>query len=104
MTDTFTITANGTTDMGYAGAIPRNGRYVGTLFASGTFGGGTLKLQASPDGGITKFDIPDASGNTVAITAQSMRNLELGTGGIRLYAVLTGATAPNIKLTLADDN
>jgi hypothetical protein len=104
MIDTFTINANGTTDLGYAGRVPRNGRYLGTVFVSGNFGGGTLKLQASADGGTTKFDIPDQSGNVVSFTAQAMRNLELGTGGINLYAVLSGATSPSITVTVADDN
>ncbi|MBX0289711.1 hypothetical protein K3G63_04640 [Hymenobacter sp. HSC-4F20] len=103
MPDTFNITGNGNTDMGYVGEVPRFQSYLGTLFVAGTFGGGTLKFQASPDD-VTWFDIPDQAGNVVNITAQSMRNLEFGTGGIRLRAVLSGATSPNLKVWLKDTN
>ena len=103
MPDTFNITANGNVDMGYVGEVPRFQTYLGTLFVAGTFGGGTLKFQASPDG-TNWLDIPDQSGNAVSFTAAGMKNLEFGTGGIKLRAVLSGATSPNINVWLKDTN
>jgi len=79
--------------------------FEGTVHLTGTFGGGSVKLQTSPDGGTTKVDCKDISGSAYSATANDMVNIKLGDGGtltdcIKLYAVLSGSTAPNINATL----
>src|SRR5689334_21372188 len=70
----------------------RNQRLPLTVYAFGTFGGGTVKLQASPDG-TNWIDVP-----SVSFTAAGMINVDLGAYQVR--AVLSGATAPSVSLVL----
>jgi hypothetical protein len=71
----------------------------GVFAAFGTFGGGTVALQWTPDGG-TDWLAVDASGNTfVTFTANGAGGFELPPCQIR--AVLTGATAPLLTATAA---
>ncbi|MBO4228007.1 hypothetical protein [Bradyrhizobium neotropicale] len=67
----------------------------GVFTAYGNFGsGGTCKLQASYDDGVTLIDV-DRSGDTfVTFTANGQGGFELG--ACKLYAVLSGATSPSI--------
>jgi hypothetical protein len=86
------LTANGNTDpvSWYGGR--------GSAAAWGTFGGGTAKLQQSPDGGTTWIDV-DRSGDTyVSFTANGEGGFELGLCLLRFS--LTGATAPNVWVSL----
>lgn len=68
---------------------------VGQMVGAGTFGGGTLKLQMSPDDGTTWVDINDAS-----ITAAGVKNFELNSCDIRL--VLTGSTGADLDAWITD--
>lgn len=84
-----TLTANGTTPPApwYGGA--------GTFSASGTFGGGTAKLQMSPNNGVTWIDV-DRSGDTyVTFTANGEGGFELAPCLLRVS--LTGATSPSLS-------
>jgi hypothetical protein len=71
------------------------------LLAAGPFGGGTLALQTSPDGGQTWFNAAagiTAAGAIVLGTAQVV-DLSLTANAMRLFRLnLTGATAPNIAV------
>lgn len=90
MPDRGRLTTNTTTDAGAAQGGSAGVPYV-TLFGSGTWGGGTLKLQAGFDsqGGMLWVDVPEASLTangcvTVAISAMDLR------------VSLAGATAPSL--------
>lgn len=74
-----------------------------SIFASGTVGGGTLTIQCSPNAGVTWFSY-EPSGTPLALAAtlanstdSDIRILE-GVGGMRIRAVLAGATSPACKL------
>ncbi len=62
-----------------------------TLFASGTFGSGTLKVQVSPDGNIANAQ--DLT--SISLTAAGYKTLPLIQG--TFFIVLSGATSPNIN-------
>jgi hypothetical protein len=64
--------------------VPLSGDYL--FFATGTFGGGTVTLEASPDSGTTWYEIATA-------TVKSRTKVFLGTGEI-VRVTLSGATAP----------
>jgi hypothetical protein len=67
----------------------------GVFTAWGTFGGGTIKLQQSPDDGTTWIDL-DRSGDTFCtFTANGEGGFELQPCLLRVS--LSGSTAPNIK-------
>jgi hypothetical protein len=85
-----TISANGNTDIGGSG----NSQLVG-FAAKGTWGSGTLKLQAGyVMSGVTEyFDVTDAS-----MTADGAFSVAVNADAFRL--VLSGATAPSIKWVL----
>lgn len=85
LTFTQSLAANGST-AGYA--VPVGG-YV-SLYGFGTFGGGTLALQSSPDG--TNWF------NLATITANGRMQAYLNTGE-RVRGNLTGATAPSVTVT-----
>ena len=82
--------------------------YLATITLAGTFGGGTMKLQMSPDGGTTKVDLEDQSGTVWSATANRTVNIQLGTGGalndqIILYALNTGGTGISVIATVFDN-
>lgn len=83
--------------------------WLGTFAISGTFGGGTLKLQLSLDGGTTKLDLEDFSGTPYSTTTSATFNVQLG-GGSKvsdapiIYGVLSGATNPSITVQFVDNN
>lgn len=71
----------------------------GTFSAWGTFGGGTVTLQWSPDGGTTWLNADPSGFTFTTFTAGGIGGFELPTCSIR--AVLSGATAPNINARVA---
>lgn len=66
--------------------VPLDGTY--SLFAFGTFGTGTLTIEASPDKGTTWFAV-------VAFTANGRESHYLSANEI-IRATLSGATAPTV--------
>jgi hypothetical protein len=67
----------------------------GVYAAYGSFGSGTVKLQASHDGGNTWIDV-DRSGDTfVTFTTNGQGGFELG--DCLLRSSLSGATGPSIN-------
>lgn len=81
-----------------------------TSFVYGTFGGGTVTLFVSPDGGTTKVALKDwVSGTAVSVaTTAAMNFLRLGNGGTNsdnliLYATLAGSTNPALTVAIFDN-
>jgi hypothetical protein len=65
----------------------------GNVFAYGTFGGGTVALEASPDGGTTWVTVQDVAGAAVSFTANGNKNVSLGPG-LKLRGNLSGGAGP----------
>ena len=85
MLDTTTLTANGSTPVWYPSQMQ-------TVVADGTFDGGTLKAELTPDNGTTYQDISDGS-----LTEDGHFNVTVGKGmGVRM--TLSGATSPSINV------
>lgn len=63
----------------------------GTVAATGTFSGGTIKLQISVDGGTTFFDTKDGNGTSLTLTADGAFSYSIGS--CKLRANMAGATA-----------
>lgn len=83
--------------------------FYATVVISGGFGGGTLTLLISPDGGTTKVALSDASGTAISKTTAGTVNIRLGIGGTLtdapiIYATLVGSTTPTLTVTLFDNN
>jgi hypothetical protein len=74
---------------GNSTAIVWHGGY-GTVIVAGTWGGGTVKLRATPDGA-TWIDV----GLDVEFTADGMGNFQLP-AGLQLRLTLAGATNPDL--------
>jgi len=75
-----------------------------TVAAWGTFGGGTLTMEMSPDGGTTWIAL-DPSGSTVnTFTANGVGNFQINIDCL-VRATLSGATTPsvNVKFGGKDD-
>lgn len=88
---------------------PRNaGYYLATVCISGTFGGGTAKLQVSPDRGVTKIDAVDESGEAITATGSYIGNIKLGASignedAPQLYVNVNGSTSAEIDVVLFDN-
>lgn len=62
----------------------------GTVFASGAFSSGSIKLQFSPDGGTTWVDAKDADNNALSLAADGAFSFSIG--NCKLRALGSGAT------------
>lgn len=86
-----------------------NQTYQALVCVSGTFGGGTATLAVSPDGGTTLITLKDKLGSAISLTANGYANIEIAgysnnnTKPLQVYAVLTGATSPNLNFTVFDN-
>lgn len=88
----LTLFATQTTNANSAALVWGGGE--GQFTAYGSFGGGTCKLQWSPDNGVSWLDV-DRSGDTyVTFTANGSGRFTLQPCLIR--ANLAGATSPNV--------
>lgn len=85
-------------------------QYISTILAWGTWGGGTLALFLSPDGGTTKIPLtPSPGGTAVTFAANGMCVITTGTPSnntdtLELWATLSGATSPNLNVANYDNN
>ena len=82
--------------------------YEATIAVYGTFGGGTVTLQGSPDGGTTKINLRDISGSVVSITSDDVFNVRLGYANklgdeLMLYANMSGSTTPAVTVDVFDN-
>lgn len=84
MNNTPTQLFNAQTANGSSGAFPSAGDYI-TLVASGAFGGATITVEVSPNGGTT-WVATDAM-----LTAAGVKNF-IGGEGLLFRLTLSGAT------------
>lgn len=82
--------------------------YESSLCIYGSFDGGTVTIQVSPDRGTTKITQKDIGGTSVVATENETYNIRLGYAGIlgqelEIYATITGATNPNITVDSFDN-
>ena len=72
-----------------------------TLAFQGTFASATIKLSASYDGGTTFITLTDSDGSDLAITADSIVNISLGSG-VRIRFDVTGISGTiDVKVFMA---
>lgn len=98
---TNTLAADGTAQIAFVKKPRSLTDWLGTFFVTGTFGGGTLAWQWSPDGGTTKLALKDLTGTAITSTAADSFNGTMGTASKNgeepiLYATLTGSTNPSL--------
>lgn len=82
--------------------------YYASIFVFGTFGGGTVSIQASPDNGTTFITLNNEAGTAATFTANGMMNLKTGVndkleGDLILYASIATATNPSLTVTVFDN-
>lgn len=80
----------------------------GLIEVGGDFSGGTLELFISLTGGTTKNSWNDLNRNPFSITTAETRKFAIPTqnkssGSVILYYTLSGASTPNITLTIGDN-
>tara|TARA_R110000744_G_scaffold90984_8_gene176607 strand:- start:786 stop:1088 length:303 start_codon:yes stop_codon:yes gene_type:complete len=91
MAQNYTITSNSST-----AGLPVEGKINFAIF--GSFGGGTVSVDLSYDGGTTWFSATNEAGTAVAVTSSQALNIQVGESNIRF--TLAGATAPSITVSL----
>jgi hypothetical protein len=81
-----------------------------TAFVYGTFGSGTVTLHVSPDGGTTKVPLLNTAGTAISIaTAGAMVRTQLAGNesfngqAMKIYATLSGSTAPALNVVIYDN-
>lgn len=108
MKSNTTITTN--TSVKIADVIRPQGldAWEASIVVSGSFGGGTIKFQLSPDAGTTLIDLKDASGVVVSLTSADVYNIRLGNSNKNfdqptIYANLAGSTAAAVAIAVFDN-
>ena len=107
-----TVSADGNTDLTWK-PLRKDTPNRATVWVYGgggnNFGSGTVTLQASPDGGTTFIDIPDAGGTAVTFTADGVSNFEIYANGdlttgkvVQLRLAVSGSTSPTIRYIIDD--
>jgi len=98
------VSSNGSVDFDWLNKRGDNNNR-GSLFVYGTFGGGTVSLLASPDGGTTYVPVKDSTGTAITFTANNLINFELYSdprNPVKLRLTLSGAAGANLSYTLYD--
>lgn len=78
------------------------------IYASGDFGGGTITVEISNDGGVTFYAATDNAGDVTLTDDGAVRTFLLGannstsTQQIKMRLSLAGASSPDIDYTIAD--
>ena len=85
----FNLNANGSTPIIAPTNLNANGSTL-ELFVTGTFGGGSVIVEQSPDG-VNWFSVG------TAVTARSRTTISIFSGS-RLRITLSGATAPSLTV------
>lgn len=106
---TVTLTNATPAVLDIAAPVLGNMFYEGTIIVKGSFGSpaGTLALTISDDNGVTQIPLKDVNGNAIsAVAALGMYNVRLGgdATALRIYATITGATAPSLIVSIFDTN
>lgn len=91
------ITLTGTGDITSTSILYRGGETTFAIF--GDFGGGSLTIEASFDGGTTWIALKKADETVLTLTENDVRLIKLGGCLIRLS--MTGATGANVILNIA---
>lgn len=85
--------------------------WFANTFVYGTFGGGTITLFVSPDGGTTKIALKDSiSGTAISVaSAAAMNSVRLGNGAnnndqLIIYSTLAGSTNPALTVAIFDND
>lgn len=106
---TATITADG--DYYIADVNKKRDFYewFGTFIAYGTWGSGTVTYKISPDNGVTKIPLKDASGSNITSNADDNFTTNLAGGAKnndapKLYVTMAGSTNPSVIVALYDNN
>ena len=73
------------------------------LTAWGTWGGGTLTIEFSPDGGTTWISVVDAATEVaISLTANGAKGKFYPSMGYHLRPVLAGATTPSLSVHISE--
>ncbi len=83
-------------------------RYAANVYGI-SFGGGTVTLKISTDGGTTKVAMMDASGSPITSTTNDNYTGNWGNGSTnsdapKLYATMSGSTNPSVTYDFFDNN
>lgn len=83
--------------------------YLATLLAFGTWGGGSLSWQLSPDAGATLLPLKDLSGNALVSNSNDSFNSQFGNtvnnnDSLQIWVTMAGATNPNVTVRIDDNN
>lgn len=103
-----TLTADGTTSDYKIYDLRGISSNIYTIAVYGSsFGGGTVTVTASPDGGTTDISLLDNAGTPLTFTSNGIRNFLLNsdpTNPLSISAALTGSTNPNINIRIYRNN
>lgn len=72
---------------------------VGAIQVTGTFGGASVALQGSNDGGTTWVGIADRAGTAIAITAAG--GAEFSTSYVKIRPLATGGTGDDLDVFIS---
>ena len=102
------LTANGNVDVTWK-TMREDTNNVGSVFITGTFGGGKATVQASADGGTTFTTLQDTTGADMAYTSAKVANFFLNAGGdpvsgrqVIVRVSLSGSTSPDLDVVVFD--
>jgi len=84
-------------------------RYEASIQMGGTFGGGTLSLFISMDGGTTKNTLDNLSGTPYATAVAKTIEIDVAldnshNGDVKIYGTLAGSTSPTLVVLVTDNN
>lgn len=84
------------------------GKYEASIQISGDFGGGTVTLFASMNGGTDKVAIKDSSGSAYSTTTADIFDFDIMASGSDsqktiIYATLAEATDPDLNIIVSDN-
>lgn len=110
-TNATTFTADASlTVLCIAKTSPNATEYKASIQMGGTFGGGTLSLFISLDGGTTKNTLDDSGTPYTTTSAKSIKIsvpcdfAASSTGKVIIYGTLAGSTSPSLVTTIIDNN
>ncbi len=103
------ITADGDYLVGDVHRRSSVNEFMALVYATGTFGSGTVAWKFSPDGGTTKIPLKDEGGNAASSTAAASFVIRMGNGSTNttaplIYASVGGSTAASITVGMFDNN
>lgn len=103
-----TVDTNETVLVAEAAGDSDKDTWKATICATGTWSSGTLTFYLSPDRGTTKPALTDLVGSSISLTSDGCFGpVELGkyfASPLQIYATMSGATSPNIKIATSDNN